>query len=154
MGAVPPREFREALSLWASGVTVVAVREEGRVYATTVTSFLSVSSEPPRILVSLGPGAQPVPFLRPGAKFVVNLLEAGQGRLASVFADPFPVGPTPFPAEGDPWLPGALACLLCATEQVIPLGGIHLVLGLVEDARFDTEGRPLLRFRRSYLGLP
>ena len=152
---VPPRAFRDALALWASGVTVVAVRDDARVYATTATSFAAVSAEPPLVLVSLGPGAQVLPFLDPGRSFVVNILSAGQRRVATVHADPYPVGPSPFPAEGAPRLPGALVALTCTVEQVLPVaGGVRLVLGLVEEVSPGGEGdRPLLHHGREYRSL-
>ncbi len=146
--------FREALALWAAGVTVVAVREEdGRIHATTVSSFASLSAEPPRILVSLGPSAQVLPFLDPGGRFVVNLLSQEQRRLAAVFADPFPVGPSPFPAAGDPVMEGVLVALVCQVEAVLPVDGVRLVVGRVVSTGAGTGTDPLLRFGRSYRGL-
>jgi flavin reductase ActVB len=45
-------EFRSALSRFPSGVTVVTTRDsEGRFHGITVSSFASVSLEPPLILV-------------------------------------------------------------------------------------------------------
>lgn len=146
--------FREALSHWASGVTVVAVRDEdGEIHATTVTSFASLSAEPPRILVSLGPSAQALPFLDPGTRFVVNLLSREQRRLASVFADPFPVGPSPFPPQGDPVMEGVLVSLVCRVERLVPVDGVRLVVAQVVSAVPGSSEAPLLRFRRSYRGL-
>jgi flavin reductase (DIM6/NTAB) family NADH-FMN oxidoreductase RutF len=149
--AVTPEAFREALSHWASGITVVGVREEdGTLHATTVSSFASVSAEPPRILISLGPGAQVLPFLDPGIRFVVNILSHHQRRLATVFADPFPVGPSPFPSEGDPVIAGALAVLVCGVERVIPVDGVRLVLGRVLETQLGEPGEPLVNYRREY----
>lgn len=149
--AVCPEAFREALSHWASGVTVVAVREEdGTLHATTASSFASISDDPPRILVSLGPGAQILPFLAPGHRFVVNILSHGQRRLAMVFADPFPVGPSPFPSEGDPVAAGAVAVLVCEVERLIPVDGVRLLLGQVMETRVGEGGDPLVRYRREY----
>jgi flavin reductase (DIM6/NTAB) family NADH-FMN oxidoreductase RutF len=149
--AVSPEAFRDALSHWASGVTVVAVREEdGTLHATTVSSFASVSAEPPRILISLGPGAQVLPFLDPGHRFVVNILSHSQTRLATIFADPFPVGPSPFPSEGDPVVAGSLAVLVCGVEGVIPVDGVRLVLGRVLETQLGVPEEPLVNYRREY----
>ncbi len=149
--AVSPEAFRDALSHWASGVTLVALREEdGTLHATTVSSFASVSAEPPRILISLGPGAQVLPFLDPGHRFVVNILAHRQRRLATVFADPFPVGPSPFPSEGDPVVADALAVLVCGVERVIPVDGVRLVLGRVMETRLGEPEEPLVNYRRKY----
>ncbi len=149
-GATTEEAFREALSRWASGVTIVAVRDEGRVHATTVSSFASVSARPPLILVCLGPGAQVLPFLKEGTRFAVSILTEDQRRLASVFADSFPVGPSPFPREGPPLLPDAHATLVCSVHSILPAESARLVLGLVEEAHAGEPDGPLLHYHRGY----
>jgi flavin reductase (DIM6/NTAB) family NADH-FMN oxidoreductase RutF len=141
--------FRAALARWASGVAVVAVREEGRVLATTVSAFTSASAEPPLVLVALGPGAQVLPFLTEGRRFGVSVLAESQSRLASVFADPFPVGPSPFPAEGDPVIADALVRLGCRVVGAHGAGDHVLIVGLVESAAL-AGGAPLIRWAREY----
>jgi len=141
--------FREALSHWASGVTVAAVRDEKRVFATTVTAFLSISVEPPLVLLSLGPSAQILPFLSEGTRFAVSVLADHQGRRASVFADAYPVGDSPFPEYGEPFLADALVHLGCRVERLERAGDHHLVLALVEGTEL-RGGDPLIRYRRSY----
>jgi flavin reductase (NADH) len=152
---VAPSEFREAMSRWASGVTVVAVRDpdDDRIYATTVSSFASVSARPPRIVISLGSGAQVLPFIREGGAFVVSVLAQGQEGLATRFADPFPVGPSPFPEEGPPEVSGAHAVLHCSVEEIHPVDGARLVVGLVDGARTGDDSEPLLYYDRGYRSL-
>jgi len=148
---VDPARFREALSHWASTVTIVAARDGTDVHATTVTSFVPVSADPPLVAVALGVGAQVLPWMEAGARFVVNLLSEEQRRLASTFADSFPVGPSPFPSAGDPVLEGAVVSLVCTVVEVRPTeGGARLVLGRVEEAREGKGERPLLYHRRGY----
>ncbi|HKJ92175.1 MAG TPA: flavin reductase family protein [Longimicrobiales bacterium] len=164
-GATPPTEsgaepaepgvsrdaFREALSHWSSTVTIVAVREGARVYATTVTSFIPVSAEPPLVAISLGPNAQVLPWLQPGARFAVSLLGEDQRRLAAAHADSFPVGPSPFPDEGDPVVAGCVAALSCAVDAVHEAGGgARIVVARVEAVVEGTGGPPLLYHRRAY----
>lgn len=138
------------MSRWASGVTVVAVRDGARVYATTVSSFGSVSAEPPLVVVSLGPNAQVLPFLKDGARFAVSILGDSQRRLATVFADPYPVGPSPFPDDGDPVVRGALASLVCTVRRKVPVDRSLLVVGLVVEAGLGEGGGPLVYWRRDY----
>lgn len=148
---VEPEAFREALSHWASTVTVVAIRDGDDVHATTVTSFFPVSADPPLVAVSLGPNAQVLPWIEPGARLVVSLLAEGQSRLASTFADSFPVGPSPFPEDGDPVVAGAVAALACTVREVLPTGAdARLVLARVESTGEGVGTGPLLYHRRSY----
>jgi flavin reductase (DIM6/NTAB) family NADH-FMN oxidoreductase RutF len=152
---VAPEAFREALGRWVSGVSVVAVRDEddGRVYATTVSSLGGVSAEPPRISFSLGPGAQVLPFLPEGGRFAVSVLARDQARLARIFTDAFPVGPSPFPGEGDPVIPGCHVGLVCAVDRVVAVDASRVVVALVLAAEPDDAARPLVYYRREYRSL-
>lgn len=142
--------FREALSRWASTVTVVAVRDGDTIHATTVTSFFPVSADPPLVAVALGPGAQVVPWMDPGATFGVSFLADGQRGLAARFADSFPVGPSPFPREGPPVVEGSVVGLVCTVREVHSTeGGARVVVGRVEGAQVE-DGSPLLYRARSY----
>lgn len=133
----------------------MAVRDAERVYATTASSFASISVEPPLVLVSLGPTAQVLPFLDEGTAFVVNVLSEDQRRIATVHADAYPVGPSPFPAEGLPLLAGSQASLVCVVVRAIPLeGGVRMVLARVDDVTLGGEGSgPLLYHQRGYRSL-
>jgi flavin reductase (DIM6/NTAB) family NADH-FMN oxidoreductase RutF len=143
------QRYRTILSHWAATVSVLAVRDDDRVYGTTVTSFTPVAAEPPTVLVSLGPNAQVRPFLDVGATFVVNMLDESQSRLAAVYADPFPVGPSPFATHGLPVAKGALAHLVCTVTRTVETDGdALLVLARVDDGDVRDESRPLLWFRR------
>jgi flavin reductase (DIM6/NTAB) family NADH-FMN oxidoreductase RutF len=148
---VTPDVFRKALRDWASAVTIVAVRDGTDVHATTVTSFFPVSAEPPLIAVSLGPNAQPLPWLDPGATFAVSFLAEGQKGLAVAFADSLPVGPSPFPTDGDPVVAGAVAALVCTVREVhLTEGPARLVVGRVDATHGGGGERSLLYHRRGY----
>lgn len=144
-----PAAYREAFAHWATGVAVVAVRDEDRVLATTVTALLSVSVDPPTLLVSLGAAAQVLPFLAPARPFAVTILAEDQGRVAHVFADAYPVGAPAFPERGDPFVAGALAQIRCRVDRILPAGDHALVLAYVDDASVGAA-RPLIRYARGY----
>lgn len=142
--------FRDTLSHWAATVGIVAVRDDDRVYGTTVTSFTPVATDPPLVLVSLGPNAQALPFLTEGAEYAISLLDESQAGLAQIYADPFPVGPSPFAETGPPTIGGALITLACVVERSIPIeGGTRLVVGRVTEATRTSGRRPLLWYRRA-----
>lgn len=146
--------FREALGAgWASGVTVVACRTDSRVVATTVSAFMSLSLEPPLVLIGVGPNATVRPYLVPGAAFAVSALAADQRRLAMIFADPYPVGADPFPPEGDPLIEGCLLGLSCVVERVTDGGDHAIVIARVTEVVGGTGGAPLIRYNRRYHAL-
>ena len=143
--------LKEALSHWAGGVSIVAVRDDDRVHALTVSAFIPVSLEPPTVLVSLGPNAAVLPFLDPGTPFAISLLAADQKGLASRYADTFPVGASPFPETGPPVVDGALASLQCEVDEMLRRGDHTLVLGrMTRAATGDEEKKALTYFRREY----
>jgi flavin reductase (DIM6/NTAB) family NADH-FMN oxidoreductase RutF len=144
--------FREAMSRWASGVTIIACRHEARVIATTVSAFFSLSLEPPLVLAALGPNATVLPFLQPHETFGISVLAQSQRRIASAFADSFPVIEHPFSGDVAPVISDALVRLHCAVRDRIRADEHDLVIANVIDAQFNEEG-PLVRFRRRYHAL-
>ncbi|MDZ7780527.1 MAG: flavin reductase family protein [Gemmatimonadota bacterium] len=145
------------MARWASTVTVVAVRDEedGKVRATTATSFAPVSAEPPEVVVSLNPSAQALPFVEEGGEVGISLLSEDQGRWATVFADPVPVGPTPWREQGVPVIPDASAALECRVRAIHATeGGSRLVVVRVEEIELGPSDRPLLFWAREYRTLP
>jgi flavin reductase (NADH) len=148
--SITPEEFRDAMRRWASGVTIVAVRYEGRVVATTVSAFLSLSLRPPLVLVAIGANATILPFLQPGTRFGISILGEHQRRLATIYADPFPVGLSPFSTDGDPVIADALVGLACTVTETRQ-GGDHVIATASVDAvAVSGSGEPLIRFDRAY----
>src|SRR5438552_3193473 len=81
------RHFRQALSQFATGVTIITTRlADGRFFGLTASSFNSVSLEPPLILWSLAQGANSMPVFSRNSHYVVNVLAAPQAKLAERFA--------------------------------------------------------------------
>jgi flavin reductase (DIM6/NTAB) family NADH-FMN oxidoreductase RutF len=148
--------FREAMAQWASTVTVVAVRDpdDGRVRATTVSSFAPVSAEPPEVVVSLNANAQVLPFVREGRPMGISLLAEDQRRWARVFADSFPVGPMPWGDDGIPTIAGSIVALECDVRAIHATeGGSRLVIARVVRLAPDGAEEPLLYWRRGYHGV-
>jgi flavin reductase (NADH) len=146
-------EFREALSHWASGVAIVACRFQQRVVATTVSAFMSLSLEPPLVLLALGANANILPFLKTGEVFGISILSASQRRLATIYADSFPVGRDPFSTEGVPVVDNALVALSCIVNESRPGGDHTVIIAGVQHIAFGAAEQPLIRYNRGYHGL-
>jgi flavin reductase (NADH) len=146
-------EFREALSHWASGVAIVACRFQQRVVATTVSAFMSLSLEPPLVLLALGANANILPFLKTGELFGISILSASQRRLATIYADSFPVGRDPFSTEGVPLVDNALVALACIVKESRPGGDHTVIIAGVQHIAFGAAEQPLIRYNRGYHGL-
>src|SRR5512133_4273399 len=89
--AQPPsfstQEFRTALGMFATGVTIVTARTpDGQLVGLTANSFNSVSLDPPLVLWSLAQAAASLPAFRAGSHYAINVLAADQKTLAERFA--------------------------------------------------------------------
>ena len=74
-------EFRDALAMFATGVTIVTARDtSGGLIGLTANSFNSVSLEPPLVLWSLAREAGSMPTFARGSHYAINILAAGQAE--------------------------------------------------------------------------
>src|ERR1700757_4565618 len=86
---IDPRDFRNALGTFATGVTVItAAAADGKPVGLTCNSFASVSLNPPLVLWSLVIYSQSLPVFQNASHFAVNVLGASQQALATQFATP------------------------------------------------------------------
>ncbi|MGR9046870.1 MAG: flavin reductase family protein, partial [Gammaproteobacteria bacterium] len=84
---VEVNEFKQAMQLWASGVTVVATyTEQGGAQGMTATSFSSVSLEPPQILVCINSKTDTGEGIQKSQHFSVNILTTEQEVVSNEFA--------------------------------------------------------------------
>ena len=83
------RQFRDALSQFATGVTIVCTRAgPGRYVGFTANSFNSVSLDPPLILWSLARRSGSLAAFEGAERYAVNVLAAEQAELARRFSRP------------------------------------------------------------------
>ena len=84
--AIDPRDFRNALGTYATGVTIItAAAADGKPYGLTCNSFASVSLNPPLVLWSLGMFSQGLNTFQNASHFSVNVLGASQQALATKY---------------------------------------------------------------------
>lgn len=149
--------FREALSRFASGVTVLSVRDaDGADHGMTVSAFASLSLDPPLVLACIDREATLLPHLRAAAMFGVSMLAEGQDAVSARFADQtvvrFAGVPHSHAAEGPALLDGAVAHLVCRLTSEHAGGDHVIVVGEVVRA-VSHGGEPLVYFHRRYTGL-
>ena len=150
-------DFRDVLRHFASGVTVVTIQAPDEARAgMTVSAFVSISDDPPLIMVALNKKTHGHELLsRKGATFAVNLLAANQAEMSNRFAskvdDRFEVGEWKTEATGAPVLTDSLAWLDC-TIHAIHDGGTHsMFIGHVQTSSVPRpDEAPLIYWNRSY----
>lgn len=149
--------FRQALGNWGTGVTIVATSgNEGKPYGLTVSSFTSVSLDPPLILVCLDNRISGLQAFKDSGKFSVSVLAEGQADLSTLFAKKDTQRPEELYFTGKTGVPlirGSLVGIECKTHSIYPGGDHQILLGEVEAVEFGAakEGTgPLLYFRGKY----
>lgn len=116
-----PRDFRNALGVFATGVTIVTTKTSaGEPIGLTANSFSSVSLSPPLVLWSLSLRSPNLPNFLQATHFAINVLAHDQIALSQRFAKPVPRKfegvAHDFGAHGMPLLEGAAAQFECRTE--------------------------------------
>jgi len=147
-------EFRNALSCFASGVSIVTTKDaSGKLHGITVSAFCSVSLEPPLILICIEKTAASHYAFAESNAFVVNILDESQTYLSERFAAPasdkfedIEISPG---IEGIPVLIDALANLECRLKQICDGGDHSIFVGEVEKT-YVNDGQPLVYFRSAY----
>lgn len=86
MSTPTPRAYRDAMALYASGVSVVAADDGTEAYGMTVSSFTSVSLDPMLLLVCLGAESTLLPIAERAGRFALHVLQQDQADLAMLFA--------------------------------------------------------------------
>ncbi|OGA96257.1 MAG: flavin reductase [Burkholderiales bacterium RIFCSPHIGHO2_12_FULL_61_11] len=143
------REFRSALAMFATGVTIVTARTPaGDLVGLTANSFNSVSLNPPLVLWSLSQAAGSMAALSTGSHYAINILAADQKALAERFASKredrwmdvlFTEG-----ASGSPLLSGAAATFECFNRSRYEEGDHVIFVGEVERCSHRAGAAPLL----------
>jgi flavin reductase (DIM6/NTAB) family NADH-FMN oxidoreductase RutF len=147
--------FRQALSQFATGVTVITTRlADGSYRGLTASSFNSVSLEPPLVLWSLSNGANSLPIFTGNSHYVINVLSAGQEELARSFSrrgqNPFDNAPFELSRTGQPILKGVAAWFECHNRSRYPEGDHVIFVGEVEECALEPQ--PALIFHGGKFG--
>ncbi len=148
--------FRRALGCFPTGIAVVTtIDAEGQPAGITVSSFNSVSLEPPLVLWSIGRASVSFDIFARGDFFAVNVLSRAELDLVARFAasggDKFRGLSCGRGVGGVPILPDFAACFECATEHRYD-GGDHMIIVGRVLAFEDHDKEPLIVHRGQYFG--
>jgi flavin reductase (DIM6/NTAB) family NADH-FMN oxidoreductase RutF len=162
---VSEEKFRAAMGRLAAGVVLVTAHDpedgpRGSAAGMTATAFLSVSVDPPLVMVSVRSGSRMDEVLERQPLWAASLLAEGQratagrfamkGRLSDrlLFTDvPHEIGAI----SGAPLVTGALAAVECRTEQRVEAGDHTLVVARVLATTLHAvTGGPLTYYRGAY----
>ena len=142
---------------WTTGVAIVTAAHAGRQHGMTVSSFTSISLDPPLIVISVSTGSQTHDMIRLSGSFGVTILSASQQSLSERFAgkqagevERMAGLQTQTFVTGAPFIKGGLAFLDCKVAQTIDAGMNTLFIAEVVAVRANDHAAPLVYHNQAY----
>ena len=154
---VAPEELRTVLRQWASGVTIVTAGSGGILHGMTVSSFSSVSLNPPLVSVNIEQRTRTHKLMAEAGTFAVSILAEDQQNLANRFGGGVPDQgermegiPYKLGELGSPIIENCLGHMECSTYAAVPAGTHTVFVGEVINWSIFEGRRPLVYWQRSY----
>ena len=158
MNLASPPELRKAFSSFATGVTVITgIGNSNQAVGVTISSFNTVSLDPPLVLWSLSERSILVDAFSVGKKQLLHVLERSQEDLAMRFAkstgDQFTGINFTTEASGLTKLQDCVAYFECETIAVHPGGDHRIIVARIVNLHHHEERDPLVFSRSQFMGL-
>jgi len=156
MESDPQNGLKQAMRVYPQGVTVATTNGPEGPTGLTVSSFTSVSLQPPLILISIAKGSAIHDLFREAEVYAVNFLAEDQKSVSDRFAgrttvkDRFEGLRWTEGVTGSPIIDGARAAIECRAWQVYEGGDHSIFVGEVVSAREFNSKRPLVYFAQQY----
>jgi len=155
---IDPQELRRVMGHFATGVTIITTRDKGGThFGLTANAFLSLSLNPPLVLISVDKSAQCYSCFDESRVFTVNFLSEDQEEISRRFATK---GVEKFAGlewregnNGAASLEGVMAHIECKIVETHDGGDHTIIIGEIVSATASGE-RPLLFFKGKYQRLP
>jgi flavin reductase (NADH)/flavin reductase len=150
-GRASAEAFKAGMRRVAQGVAIASVARGAERGGLTISSFASLSAEPPRMLACINNTAGAFPLLQRGGNLAINVLAQGQEALALRFSSSSVKGEARFDEgawlagrSGAPVLQDAAAVFEGRIKDMID-GGSHTIVVLdVVEACASPDGKALL----------
>lgn len=148
--------FLSAMRTVANSVTVVTTNGPAGLHGATVSSFCSVSADPPTLLVCLNKEGGTGTAIRENGEFCINILPGDAAQVAKHFAshDTDKTGTL----KGKDWQSGingyspvfrGATAFVCSLSQVVEATSHYVLLGRVVDATVG-EKDPLIYLNQRF----
>jgi len=157
MSSASAADLRKAFSSFATGVTVITgIGNNNQAVGVTISSFNTVSLDPPLVLWSLSERSVLVDAFALGKKQLIHVLERSQEDIAMRFAkstgDQFAGIDIVTGASGLATLPDCVAYFECETIAVHPSGDHRIIVARIINMHDHEERDPLLFSRSQFMG--
>lgn len=152
MKTIDPKVFRSVMGQFATGVTVITNKSEDTSQGMTANAFMSVSLDPPLVVVSVRRASRFVAQVLVGSRYGVSFLCESQQDLSSHFGGRPVAGFTPtfVDVDGVPLIDGALAHIVACVGAIHEAGDHLLYVGRIEHLSMGEQRRPLIFYGGKY----
>ncbi|MFC8667635.1 flavin reductase family protein [Streptomyces sp. NPDC057199] len=146
--------FRTTMSHFATGVAAVCAMEDGQPVGMAVQSFVSLSLEPPLILISPSRTSTTYPRVRRAGRFAVSVLADHQSEVARALSrkgdDKFVDISWHATESGLPVVDSSLAWMECEIDTEHEAGDHYVTIARVLSLGHADEGNPLTFYRSAF----
>lgn len=152
---VDPKDFRNALGKFPTGVTIITAYDENKqMLGVTANSFNSVSIDPALVLWSIDKRAYSYESFTKGEYFTIHILRHDQIELSNKFArrgeDKFAGIDLHAESQLTPRLNGVAAWFECKKWQVCDAGDHAIIIGEVNNYGYEHAVDSLVFFNGAY----
>jgi flavin reductase (DIM6/NTAB) family NADH-FMN oxidoreductase RutF len=156
--ASDPLHFHSALRRVAAGVSIVTAGRGDDITGVTIASLISLSVDPPRLMINLGRQSSAFPLIARDGWFGINILGSDQLALADRFGTPYLSGRQKFDdvswsrgAAGVPLLRHAQAAIACEVDEIIERYAHAIIVGRPESVELAPKLSSLLYWNEQYV---
>jgi flavin reductase (DIM6/NTAB) family NADH-FMN oxidoreductase RutF len=151
------RAFRHALGQFPTGVCVVTCAVDGRPLGMTMSSFNSLSLDPPLVLFSIDRRAASLPLWERAGSYAVHVLAENQkdisDRFARALSNKWEGMHSALGGWGAPMLSGVAAVFECILWAMHDTGDHRLFIVEVKTFRTSVDRQPLVFGKGRYASL-
>lgn len=146
---IDSKKLRNVAGGFATGITVACIEQaNGEVKGLTANSFVSISLDPPIVLISVANDASFMQECSVGKPVGISILSDQQKEISNQFAgmneDEIPV--TFISNDRCHCIHGSLAWYETTIRDIIPAGDHHLILCDVHDLGREESAQPILYY--------
>lgn len=155
---VKSQEFKVAMRKYAYSVSIISnTSSKGENNAITISSFTSISADPPSILVCVNKKSSIHESLKVNSIFCINLLSEKQLKIAKLCSDPSKINNrfknTEWVGSNPPKLSKAIVHLVCSVDKVISYKTHSIIIATVINSKIGKDQKNLLYKNQNYLSI-
>ena len=145
--------FKKTLSTFATGITVVATKNNSILYGKTINSFSSLSLSPPLVLFSLDIKSSKLNIFKNSKTISINILSKNQKLISNNFAKKTPNWKGvdyDILKNGNPIIKNCVANLDCKIIEKVKKGDHIIFICKVFHMLKNNKVKPLIYYNSEY----